>query len=201
MLLATVYRSDKRNLDEIKQDGGFKAWVELSVDQARWIIERCDGKRVDGLDEAVDKFGKPLFPQAAAKRYIVDSVGTLIKKGKPCNLHDLAFHIKTHLDRSTFQVSTDETEACGGQLKDYIYEIQFKPELCVYADDTSSVKPAIILDNQNIDHATVIGLRCHGEKEKLEFAFLTSIPYSRITRYKCVKAGAETVWEDTEKKS
>jgi hypothetical protein len=175
----TFYRGDSRPPDEIKKAKGFQAWVPLSVEQARLLVQKASNTKVDNSQ----------FPEALASSLkTVDIKKTL----------DLQVFIKYTKNKTTTpQISTAPDEDCGGQAsgKDakgrpfIIYEIKFDGLQILQTggarpaqpDDFphTSMFPKVMIDGASLDNANTIAVLM-----KEEIAFLTSIPLQNIKRYK-----------------
>jgi hypothetical protein len=169
-----LYRGDSRSPAEIKNFGGFSAWVPLDVDGARQVVRRGLGKNFNITLPTKAKRLENLFNS--------DNCQNL-------TLLTLARQIKLEKAGDTFHVSTDPTEGCGGYANGYIYAMRFRTLFLVDKHGAatpgafnalSRVNTKLVLDTQSLDTATTIAVAIDPE----EVAFLTTVPIGQIYKYK-----------------
>lgn len=169
----TFYRADDRTDCEIKKANGFKAWVPLEPKQARMLIKRYDNKSIANVE----------LPRRAS------DFMKKVNNTKKQKLLDLSCGIKVNKDRSTFQISTDLSEDCGGSSNINTFKIQYT-NLYIHdfieternPDSLKVNKPfhvKFITDTGSLDSANVIAVTC-----KQEVFFLTQIPQKYIVEYR-----------------
>ncbi len=170
MSVWVLYRADKRSLQDLTKAGGFKSWADTTIEQARAIAKLCMGQKPGALPEPIKEHLK----------------GHHIK-----TTLDMSSHIKYTKSGTTSWVSSAINEDCGGQSGGApIYKITVDVEPYKIDMDKlklqtvySQLKPALLLDNKNIDAASVIAL-WHGPKDDAEVSFFSPIPMQCIKLHK-----------------
>lgn len=167
------YRGDRRDADTIRAAGGFSAWVPLTLTQARNLMTRFNNVSTTPVE----------VPRPAHR--IAHYLANLKGEAK---LLELVRMIKQIKDRTSVQISTDLTDACGGYGSGFKYRIEFNS---LYLHDgvggaavrdpaslevVSHFGAKMITDTGDLSTATVIALTSKGN----EVSFLTSIPAGNI---------------------
>lgn len=175
-----LYRGDDRPPNVMKGDGGFKAWVPISVDTARNMVKRGLGTNcsVDLPTMGKVKIVEHRLQPAFREKY---------------NIRTLGAQIKLERTHDTFHISTDPTESAGGMGGSNIYRMKF-PTVYLFDQnmkvlDISQISSIpdgetyLLLDKDSIDAATLIALVIGGSAGA-EVSFLTSIPMEYIVSFK-----------------
>lgn len=168
-----VYRGDRRSAAEIRAAGGFNAWVPLTVTQARNLMTRFNNVSTTPV----------VLPRPAHR--IAAYLAALNGRAK---LLELVRMIKQIKDKTSVQISTDLTDACGGYGRGYKYRMEFDTLYLhdgvggAAVRDPASLKVVshfgakMITDTGDLNTATVIAVTSKGD----EVSFLTSIPVGNI---------------------
>lgn len=173
MSVKVLYRADKRSLEQLTKAGGFKSWADTTIEQARSIAKLCMGQTPGGLPQPIVEHLK----------------GNQIKKTL-----DMSTHIKYTKSGTTSWVSSAINEDCGGQSGGApIYKITVDVEPYEVRNKElqaqsvyKQMNPALLLDDKNVDKATIIGLM-HGPKDDAEVSFFSPIPMQYIKLHKAGK--------------
>lgn len=172
------YRADTRSLAEIGTAGGFKSWQSTTLDEGRALAKLFIAGGKDALPKAVKAY--------LISPTLVNGVKLLPKLN---TLGDMSTYIKYTKDKSTTWVSAAENRDCGGQSGGApIYRITVTVDeygisggQYVAQVRTSNLKPGLIMNNANVDLATIIAL-VHGPRGDAEASFLTPIPSTYIDK-------------------
>jgi hypothetical protein len=188
-----VFRADTRRPDIIQNQNGFDAWQPLDFKEAKSVLKKFCGSP-DNLDlkskNAERLINNLLSPRRqydkAARRYV--NIGGYL----PLNKNDLSRLIKSQKTRDSFWISTDESEACGGQANGYIYRIVIEsnamdlPGVKSFASKIGSQKKEkeshwvrLLMDSS----VEMIALNISGSAGA-EISFLTRIPATYIIAFK-----------------
>jgi insecticidal toxin complex protein TccC len=169
-------------MDTIASAGGFKSWENTTIEQAREMAKLFIGGAPDGCPQAI-------------KNYLTreQTIGGKKVMAKLNTLKDMSAYIKYTKDKSTTWISTAVNEACGGQssgapiykvLVDVeAYAFNLIPKTVVATSAYSLLKPVLLMDNPDVNQATVIGLK-HGPADDYEVSFFTPIPIEKIQLHK-----------------
>jgi len=166
----TFYRS----YDDAIPAKGFEAWVQLELPDIKKLITRFNGK-----------YTAPIIFQETRAKWLSDAI--FERNRQPLFLGDLGKLIKSKVDHSTIQISTDLTNEGGGREKKHLYQITCTKTLYFVDPSNGSyqanpasldikVKPKLVMDSPTLANAELIAISLWGH----EIAFLTRIPRNWI---------------------
>ncbi|MBW9262759.1 MAG: hypothetical protein K1566_15525 [Candidatus Thiodiazotropha sp. (ex. Lucinisca nassula)] len=187
-----VFRADTRKPDVISNQG-FEAWQPLSFSEAMNVLKKFCGEDLSlnlkskRAERLIDSLKTPIMRYDKSSRRQLPT-GQYMKLNK----NDLSRLIKSQKTRDSFWISTDESEACGGQANGYIYRMvfdsasmnlpgvsSFSSKIGVLQHEKMSSWVRLLIDASH----KIIALNISGSAGA-EISFLTRIPQQYIKQFK-----------------